>query len=146
MEIMKNEIRDTIRKVHYYETDKMGITHHSNYIRWMEEARTDFLNQNGCGYAKFEAEGAVSPVLSLECQYKHATTFEDEIRIHVSLVKYTGIRLTFQYTMTNTKTNETVFIGKSEHCFIGQNGCPVLVKKRFPELDSLLKESVAENT
>ena len=26
-------------KVQYYETDRMGITHHSNYIRWMEEGR-----------------------------------------------------------------------------------------------------------
>ena len=33
--------------VQYYETDKMGITHHSNYIRWMEEARIDFLRQIG---------------------------------------------------------------------------------------------------
>ena len=37
--------------VQYYETDKMGITHHSNYIRWMEEARIDFLRQIGWDYA-----------------------------------------------------------------------------------------------
>ena len=37
-----------IHTVQYYETDKMGITHHSNYIRWMEEARVDFLSQIRC--------------------------------------------------------------------------------------------------
>ena len=36
-----------IRKVQYHETDKMGIAHHSNYIKWMEEARIDFLEQIG---------------------------------------------------------------------------------------------------
>ena len=41
-------------KVHYYETDKMGITHHSNYVRWMEEARIDFLDKIGCGYDKLK--------------------------------------------------------------------------------------------
>ena len=41
-----------IHKVQYYETDKMGITHHSNYIRWMEEARVDFMEQIGWGYDK----------------------------------------------------------------------------------------------
>ena len=141
---VENEIRDYIRKVNYYETDKMGITHHSNYIRWMEEARTDFLNQNGCGYAKFEAFGVVSPVLSLSCQYKRSTTFEDEIRIHVRLVRYTGIRLTFRYTMTDIRTGETVFIGESEHCFLGQNGCPVMVMKRFPAFHEILKGLTAE--
>ena len=35
---------DYLRKVHYHETDKMGITHHTNYIKWMEEARIDFLD------------------------------------------------------------------------------------------------------
>ena len=38
---------DYIRRVNYYETDKMGITHHSNYVRWMEEARIDFLEKIG---------------------------------------------------------------------------------------------------
>lgn len=33
-----------LHKVQYYETDRMGITHHSNYIRWMEEARVEFLD------------------------------------------------------------------------------------------------------
>ena len=37
-------------KVQYYETDKMGIVHHSNYVRWMEEARIDFFSQVGCNY------------------------------------------------------------------------------------------------
>ena len=43
-------------KVHYYETDKMGITHHSNYIRFMEEARVDFLSQIGFPFDKIEEE------------------------------------------------------------------------------------------
>ena len=82
---MENKAFDHIRTVNYYETDKMGITHHSNYIRWMEEARTAFLNRHGCGYAWFESEGVVSPVLSVSCQYKHSSTFEDRININVSI-------------------------------------------------------------
>lgn len=34
----------------YYETDQMGIIHHSNYIRWFEEARIDYMNQIGLTY------------------------------------------------------------------------------------------------
>lgn len=41
-----------IHKVQYYETDKMGITHHSNYVRWMEEARIEFLDQIGWSYVR----------------------------------------------------------------------------------------------
>ena len=56
--------------VHYYETDRMGFTHHSNYIRWMEEARIDFFDQLGWSYQKFEDEGVISPVTAIECKYK----------------------------------------------------------------------------
>ena len=40
----------------YYETDQMGIIHHSNYIRWFEEARIDYMNQIGLTYKKMEDE------------------------------------------------------------------------------------------
>lgn len=41
-------------EVQYYETDRMGITHHSNYVRWMEEARTFFLREIGWAYEKLK--------------------------------------------------------------------------------------------
>ena len=75
-----------IHKVQYYETDKMGITHHSNYIRWMEEARVDYLEQIGWAYDRLEQEGIMSPVLSVECRYKESTTYPDEIEINVMLL------------------------------------------------------------
>ena len=110
---MENKAFDHIRTVNYYETDKMGITHHSNYIRWMEEARTAFLNRHGCGYAWFESEGVVSPVLSVSCQYKHSSTFEDRININVSISEYTGIKIKFRYVMTNADTGALIFTGES---------------------------------
>ena len=70
-----------IHKVHYYETDKMGITHHSNYIRFMEEARMNYLNETGFTMARLEAEGITSPVVSVTCDYKYPSTYDDEIEI-----------------------------------------------------------------
>lgn len=49
-----------IHKVQNYETDQMGIVHHSNYIRWFEEARSDVLEKAGMGYDVMEAEGVIS--------------------------------------------------------------------------------------
>lgn len=57
-------------KVQYYETDGMGIVHHSNYIRWFEEARVDLLEQLGFGYDRIEEAGYSGPVLEVSCQYK----------------------------------------------------------------------------
>ena len=77
-------VGEYLRKINYYETDKMGITHHSNYIRFMEEARIHFLDQIGCGYDKWEKSGIISPVIGIECEYKivgsnEADPFENKI-------------------------------------------------------------------
>ena len=50
----------------YYETDQMGIIHHSNYIRWMEEARIAYMDELGFPYKKVEEAGIISPVLSVQ--------------------------------------------------------------------------------
>ena len=122
--------------VQYYETDKMGITHHSNYIRWMEEARVDFLKQIGWGYEKLEAEGIISPVTSIECKYKAPTYFSDEIQIQVSVFEYKGVVLKFNYLMKNQE-DKIVFEGRSEHCFLNKEGRITRLSKDFPKLHEL---------
>ena len=86
-------------EVKYYECDRMGITHHSNYVRFMEEARVDWMDQLGYGFDRMEAEGVVSPVVGIECRYRHTTTFKDIIEIAVSVAETTPLRIVFNYTM-----------------------------------------------
>ena len=86
-------------KVQYYETDKMGITHHSNYIRWMEEARIDYLETHGWSYARLEENGVLSPVVSVSCKYKKPTSFADKIEIDVTVKDFSDAFLTVGYKM-----------------------------------------------
>ena len=128
-----------IHRVNYYETDKMGITHHSNYIRWMEEARADYLKSLGYGLRRLEADGITSPVVSVECRYKHTTTFDDEIKIEVAIEKYNSVKLELSYIMTELITGTVVLTAKSAHCFVDDKGKPIIVNKLFPEFDEILR-------
>lgn len=101
-------------KVKYYETDKMGVTHHSNYIRWMEEARIYFLDQIGFGYAKLEKDGIISPVIGVECDYKTFTTFDETIEIKVEIEEFKGVKLIIKYTMFKTENQRISFRGKNK--------------------------------
>ena len=127
--------------VQYYETDRMGITHHSNYIRWMEEARVDFLAQLGWNLERLEAMGAVSPVTALDVKYRHDTKFPEVISIQVSLTKFTGIRLRLHYVMRNP-SGVVVFEGNSEHCFLDQEGHILRLPKAFPAFAQALLQLV----
>lgn len=122
-----------IHTVQYYETDKMGITHHSNYIRWMEEARVDFLSQIGWDYARLEAAGIFSPVLNVNCEYKRTTTFPEQITIRVTVREFRGVKLHLVYEMKNA-AGETVCLAASSHAFLNAEGRPVRLSKEQPEL------------
>lgn len=133
MHIYKHEVK-------YYECDRMGITHHSNYVRIMEEARVDFLDKIGYGFDRIEAEGVVSPVISISCNYKHPTTFKDMIEVEVAISNMQDLKFEFTYTMRCN--GKVVCLGQSVHCFM-ENGRPVIIARRLPELYRLLTE---ENT
>ena len=129
-------------KVQYYETDMMGVTHHANYIRWMEEARIDFMNQLGFPYIQMEAKGILSPVKSLSCDYKYPSTFGDEIAIRVSVESFNGIVLEIAYEMRSQAGN-IVCTARSEHVFLNREGHFVRMKREMPEFCSAV-EAVME--
>ena len=86
-----------IHRVCYYETDKMGITHHSNYIRFFEEARYKFLEDSNLPYDKLEANGIMSPVLGFCCKYKQHVTYGDTIQVRAYIKNFTGVKFTIGY-------------------------------------------------
>ena len=130
--------------VQYYETDKMGCVHHSNYIRWMEEARCDFFKKIGYDYLEFEKLGLVSPILGLNnIKFKKPSTFGDEVEIEVSVKAFNSIVLTAHYEMK--KDGVLIFEGDTESCFLTTDGKPVIMgEQRFPGFYHVLKD-LAEN-
>ena len=128
------------RKINYYETDAMQIVHHSNYIRFMEEARTKTLADIGLPYSKIEEEGILIPVLSVNCQYKHPSRYDDVILIDVKVKEYNGVKLVMGYEITNKKTGELILIGETKHCFTEQELRPVSLKKARPQMHEKMNE------
>ena len=128
--------------VQYYETDKMGVTHHSNYIRFMEEARVEFFKGIGLDYFEFEKKGFISPVVGLNnIRYKRPSTAGDTLDIDVAIKEIGSVTFTIQYIMKNKDV--VVFTGESEHCLLGKDGKIVpLTDKRVASLTEKLKQFV----
>ena len=124
-------------KVQYYETDQMGIVHHSNYIRWFEEARMDFMEKMGMGYDQMEAAGILSPVLSVEAKYLRMVHFGDTVTIQTAIKEYNGIKLTVAYEIVNDKTGMVHCSGVTKHCFINKEGKPLSLKQACPEFHNM---------
>lgn len=132
------------RNVFYYETDQMGIVHHSNYIRWFEEARINYLDQLGLGYKVMEEMGIISPVLSVEADYLRMLHFGDEITIRTYIKEYNGIKLTVGYQVMNDETGKVHCRGSSKHCFLSKEGRPLSLKQACPSFHALFEAGLED--
>ena len=143
---MSKNIGNTIydRSINYYETDQMGIVHHSNYIRYFEEARLDMMEQVGLSYAAMEEHGLIIPVLSVACEYIKPVLFGEKVQIHTRLVKFDGIKMQFFYEIYCEVELRTK--GESRHCFLDKEMKPVRMKRQFPEIYQRMKELVITAT
>ena len=129
-----------LHEVRYYETDKMGVTHHSNYIRIMEEARLDWMDQLGYGFDRMEAEGIVSPVVAVSCQFRKPTTFKDLIEVSVGVRQLGDVKLVIGYEMR--VGGKPVCTGETVHCFF-DGGRPAVIAERFPALYAAMRATMS---
>lgn len=126
------------RSPHYYETDQMKIVHHSNYIRWFEEARIAYLDAVGMSFAAQEAKGIVSPVLTVDAKYIQMVRFGDTVEIETRLNLYNGLRYGFSYEVRDKATGEIRCTGTSTHCFLAPDGKPIRIKRDYLPMHEVL--------
>ena len=122
------------RTINYYETDKMGIVHHSNYIRFLEEARCKWLESVDLTMAKIEAEGLRIPTIEVNCKYKTGVTNDDKIIIELIVEEFNGVRMKIKYRVVNAENDALVMEAYTEHCFTNADGRPINVKKYNEEV------------
>lgn len=141
----ENNKKPYLHNAKYYETDQMGIVHHSNYIRWMEDARMDLMRQFGISYKDMEDNGIISLVVSVSCQYKSMVHFGDTIEILAKAVKYNGVRFDLEYEMRDAKTGELRTTAASTHCFLDREGQILSLKHTCPEIDKLFRKMLVQD-
>ena len=131
------------RRAQYYETDQMGIIHHSNYIRWFEEARLNFMEEIGFPYSKVEDLGIIIPVLAVNCQYKTMVHYNDIVDIYTKITKFTGVKMTIEYRVIDQATGELRCTGESSYAFLNKDYKRVRMRREYPDLYEIFMSHVA---
>ena len=133
------------RLVYYYETDKMGVVHHSNYTRWLEEARTFFFNDAKLAYFETESYGIMSPVTDINLKFKHPARYGDRFTVRLKMTKYTGVRFRISYSIVN-QDDAVLLEGESGHAFIDASLKPVSFARAMPARHNLMNELLRAHT
>ena len=124
------------RRVKYYETDRMGVVHHSNYLRLLEDARMEWLRDNFMCYNELEKLGVIIPATSASGNFLGYLHYDDPFKITIKLIGFKGVKMHFSYQIINTETNEICYEGESSHFFAkdGDYKPYLSFRREFPEL------------
>lgn len=92
---------ETTFPVRYYETDQMGIVHHSNYIRFFECARNGMMADGGYPIEQCEEEGVTIPVVSVSCHYKLPARMGDVLTASAAIESVPMAKLVIKQEVRN---------------------------------------------
>ena len=88
-------------RVQYYETDQMGVVHHSNYIRYYESGRTEAIRQLGLSYKALEESGTFMPIIDVHSHYIRPARYDETITIRTIIKEMPSARIIFYYEIYN---------------------------------------------
>lgn len=84
-------------RVEYHHTDQMGIVHHSNYIKFFEAARTEWLRAVGMTYAEMERRGVMMPIVDVHIKYRQPAYYDEVLSVRVFVDELPMARMIFRY-------------------------------------------------
>ena len=106
----------------YRDTDQMGCVYYANYLVYFEMARTDFLRQLGYSYRSCEKSGIFLPASEATCKYHAPARYDDLLRVHTRVVRWTVAAIDFEYECRRVEDNELIVTGSTRHVFTDKEG------------------------
>ena len=122
-------------KVRYCETDQMGIVHHSNYLKFFEFARIEWLEKLNIPYQEIEKNKIILPVVNCEIKFLKPLVFGDTFKVIVQCTKKPTSSIEFSYKIFNNSGEKTTE-GKTLLAFLNSDSmkpirCPEMISKLF---------------
>lgn len=110
---MMSEIsKKVIIKAQFFDVDSMNVVWHGNYIKYLETARCELLDEIGYNYEAMKNDGFAFPIVKLDIKYAKPVFFGDEIEVEAILVEFESF-LKFRYIIRNVKTKEKLSVANS---------------------------------
>ena len=104
-------------RVKFYDTDLMGVVHHSNYIRWFETARVEFLREVGIDLNEMMNDGLLFPIVEVQAKYFEPTKFDDELELEILPAAMTKVKWEFEYKIRRAGQEKILVEGFSRNVF-----------------------------
>jgi acyl-CoA thioester hydrolase len=108
---LKSETVETTFYVRFAETDLMGIVHHSQYVVWMEEGRSDFMRRKGFTFDRWEAANIAFAVSELNLRYHAPARYGERVTVRTRLESVRSRQIVFGYEIVNADSRQALVTG-----------------------------------
>ena len=116
--------------IRYYETDQMGFVHHSNYLRYFELARIEWISSLGLSYQKMEERGYLMPVIKANIDFKRPLIFGNSFKVKIQSKEIPKVKFELTYEII---LDEDIIIAKGSTtlAFLSSNNLKVVRCPKF---------------
>lgn len=118
-------------KVRFVETDMMGVVHHSNYFRWFEMGRVEYLKEAGIYLLELMANDIVFPITDVSCQYKASARFDDYILLETSMAELSRAKMVFTYRVAREADGLLLATGRTRNLFTDSKGKVIRLPAKY---------------
>lgn len=149
---MRNQWHQHKIRVHYQDTDQMGVVHHANYVGWLEIGRTEMMRNAGIAYSDMEELGLLLPVVNIDIQYRRPARYDELISIFTNILSFSAVRLEFEYEVrlvkeeieTTEPYGKLLSRGRTKHMWVDREWKPTRIDQVAPEVYALLRDKFGE--
>lgn len=100
------------KKVYYHDTDAGGVVYYGRYLNYLEEARTEFLNQLGFNVKSLNDDGYIFAVKSCHIAYEKPARYGDVLECSAIVKEVSAVRIIFDQVIKNSHSNETIAVAE----------------------------------
>lgn len=124
----------TKHRVKFFDTDTMGVVHHSNYIRWFETGRVEFLRTLGIDLNEMMNDGILFPIVEVGAKFHAPARFDDELEIETTAETLTKAKMKFNYAIRRCGEEKILAEGTTMNVFTSDGKICRLPDKYFSKL------------
>lgn len=118
-------------EVRFNELDPLGIVWHGHYIKYFEIGREDFGVKHGICYTDLRREKIATPVVSVQCDYKHYVKYGEKLIIETRFINDPAAKIILEYKIFRSDTKELVAEGRTIQVFTDIEGNLLLILPEF---------------
>ncbi len=126
-------------RVKFFDTDTMGVVHHSNYIRMFETGRVEFLRAIGISLNEMMSDGILFPIVEVNAKFHAPALFDDVLEIKTIAEALTRAKMQFRYEIRRQGEEKILVEGNSTNVFTHDGKICRLPEKFFERLAKGLK-------